>query len=111
MHELNVQGQAYQETEDTVVSFSERDITSSQLAVLQKLAVAKILYWAEIGRLIEHPRLLPILYAWKAWGDEGECTRYLIQVTQEDKGLLAFLCAAFQTPIDEALTKFEIIKF
>lgn len=85
-----------------------RAFSTTQLDTLQKLAVAKILSWAETGRLIDHPKLIPILYAWKAWGDGDECKRYVSQVTQNDQGLLAFLTAIFKTPIDEAITKLKV---
>lgn len=107
VHELNVQKEKFDQTEDTMVPLSDQDFTVAQLEVLQRLAVGKIIYWAEIGRLIEHPLLLPLLYAWKKWGDETECKRYIAEVTQQDKGLLAFLSAVLKKPIDQTILKLE----
>lgn len=108
-HELTVQGQEHIETEDTNLPLEHRDFSPEQLEALQKLAVEKIRHWAKIGRLIEHPKLLPILYAWKAWGDEGECQAFVKQAIKEkdDKGVLAFLGAALKEPVDQALAKLE----
>lgn len=107
IHELEIQSKQHNETEDTFLPLEERDFTPDQLLALKKLAVAKIIVWSETGRLIEHPKLLPILLAWKEWGEETECVRYVAQVTQEDKGLLAFLEAALKEPIDQAISKLE----
>ena len=107
VHELNLQHKEHIENEDTFIPVSERQFTPEQLSALQTLTVTKIIYWAHIGRLIEHPKLIPILYAWKAWGNEIEWKQFIGRVTQDDKGLLAFLCAALKTPIDQAITKLQ----
>ncbi|MHB1949054.1 MAG: KAP family P-loop NTPase fold protein [Gammaproteobacteria bacterium] len=107
VHELTVQSQEHNEAEDTYLPLEHRDVTPSQLQMLQQLAVIKISSWAETGRLIEHPQLLPLLYAWKSWGDEFECRNYISQVIQDDKGLLAFLGAALKEPIDQVIAKLE----
>lgn len=107
-HELMVQSQEHNETEDTYLPLEQRDFTPEQLRQLQKLAVTKIISWSESGRLIEHPKLLPILQAWKLWGEDDACYRFVEIATNEDKGLLAFLCAALKEPIDEAGTEFEM---
>lgn len=108
VHELTEQGKEHQENEGAYVPLEERDFNTEQLITLQKLAVDRIKYWADIGRLVEHPRLLPILYAWLAWGDEEECKRYVQHITQDDKGLVAFLYAALQIPVNEAIKKEEM---
>ncbi len=77
------------------------------LESLKKLATAKIISWAETKRLSEHPKLLPILYAWKEWGVFEECSRYVAELIQDDKGLTNFLCAALKKPIDQASTALE----
>ncbi|HVY54062.1 MAG TPA: P-loop NTPase fold protein [Gammaproteobacteria bacterium] len=82
-----------------------RLITSEQLSVLKTLAVERILFWIKMNRLIEHPKLLSILYAWKEWGNDDECGQYIQKTTLEDKGLLAFLIAAFHDPIEQAIKK------
>lgn len=60
-----------------------------------------------MGRLIEHPKLIPILDAWMKWGNEEECRRYVALATLDDRGLLALLTAALKDPIDQALIKYE----
>lgn len=107
IYELTVQSEEHIETADTFLPLAHRDFTFDQLEELKKVAVLKIKEWAKGGRLIEHPQLLPILYAWKAWDNESEYDKYLIKVTQEDKGLLAFLCAALKKSIDSAISKNE----
>ncbi len=84
---------------------SESDFSFEQLETLKKLTVGKIIYWAEIGRLAEHPKLIDILYAWKKWGNIEDCKRFVGLMVQEDEGLLAFLLCALQFPIDQAMTK------
>lgn len=106
--EMFAQSEQHDETEDTILPLEQRDFTGEQLLVLQKLAVTKIISWSETGRLIEHPKLLPILYGWKAWGDTEECYRYLYKATQEDKGLIAFLVATLKKPIEQAMTKLKV---
>lgn len=91
--------------EDLTLSQQYRTVTPEQLLVLQKLTVERIQFWARINRLTEHPQLLPILYAWKNWGTEEDCQRYLQKITLEDEGLLAFLRAIFQGPIQDARKK------
>ena len=107
IYELQLQSKETLENEDTFIPQGQRDFTLSQLEILKKIAVSKIRYWAEIGRLAEHPKLLDILYAWKEWGDAEECRRFVAKMVQEDKGLLAFLSSALKFPIDQAITKLE----
>lgn len=107
VHELILQGEEHIETSDTFIPVEHRDLTPIQLQTLQKLVVAKIVSWAETNRLVDHVKLIPILTAWKTWGEEADCKRYVTQITQDDKGLLAFLCAALKEPVDQAITKQE----
>lgn len=108
IHEIVEQGKEHAENADTFIPVIERDFNGEQLLALQALAVEKIKYWADIGRLVEHPRLLPILLAWHAWGDEKQCNRYVEHIVQSDRGLIAFLYAALQIPVMEAIKKEEI---
>lgn len=108
VHEMTVQGEEHDENADTVLPSEQRDFTTEQLRALQKAVVRKIMSWADRGRLPEHPKLLPILYAWKNWGFENDCKHYVSQFTKEDRGLLALLSAAFKIPIDQAMTKLKI---
>ncbi len=105
VHELIEQSKEHIESEDTFIPLSERDFTPLHLDELKKLTLAKILYWAEIGRLAEHPHLLDILYAWKAWGNEDDVRNFVGMLAQEDAGLLTFLCVTLKDPIDQAMTK------
>lgn len=107
VHELNAQLDERLEYEDTLIPDHQRDFSFDQLEILKKLTVGKIIYWAEIGRLTEHPKLLDILDAWKKWGDVEECKRFVGSMIQEDKGLLAFLTSVLKYPIDQAMTKLE----
>jgi predicted KAP-like P-loop ATPase len=84
-----------------------REVTPEQLHILKKLAVEKILFWVKTDRLIEHPRLLSILFAWKDWGNPEECKQYIEKKTLEDQGLIAFLVAAFKETVDQALNKYD----
>lgn len=107
IHEVHMLGLEHQGEAERLVRLSHRTVTEEQLLVLEKLVVERIQFWARIDRLIEHPKLLPILYAWKEWGSEDDCKRYIEKITLEDEGLLAFLRAVFQTPIDQAIQHYE----
>jgi len=107
VHELTEQGREHIENEDTYVPLVERDFSAEQLNSLRKMAVDKIIHWADRDRLVEHPQLLPILYAWKMWGDEEQCKRYVEHIVQSDRGLLAFLYAVLKEPVTEAMTEEE----
>lgn len=107
IHELEAQSDTPLEYEDILVPEDQRDFSLDQIEVLKKLTVGKIIYWAEIGRLAEHPKLLEILYAWKEWGNEEDCKRFVGLMVQEDEGLLTFLQCALKLPIDQAMTKLK----
>lgn len=107
VHELMEQGRQHNENEDTFVPIEERDFSIEQLFSLRKLAVEKIRAWADNDRLVEHPKLIPILYAWKAWGDPEECKRYVARMIETDRGIVSFLGAALKVPVKEAITKEE----
>jgi len=107
VHELLLQEQEHLESEDTFVPLENRDLTGSQLETLKSLAVKKITVWASNGRLAEHPKLLPILMAWKNWSDGDECDTFVKTLIQDEKGLLAFLGAALKIPVEQAMTKLE----
>jgi predicted KAP-like P-loop ATPase len=107
VHELTVQEQQHIEETDTFLPLEYRDITPDQLLKLQQHAVKKIEYWAQIGRLGEHPTLLPILRAWIKWGNPEDCKAFVAQLIKDDKGVLAFLGAALKDPIDQVMTKLE----
>jgi len=103
IHELREQEREHLENEDTAIPIEHRLFLPEELEQLKQAAIERILYWVKVGRLVEHPKLLGILYAWRDWGDANECRSYVLLMTAEDKGLLAFLGAIFQDAIQEAL--------
>ncbi len=88
-------------------SADDQLFTYEQLQQLKKLTSEKIKDWANRGRLIEHPKLIDILFAWKEWSRTEECMNYIAEIAKTDRGLVAFLCAALKNPIDEAMAKLE----
>ncbi len=105
IYEIQEQSKEHVEAEDTFIPIEQRDFTPDQLDTLKNLTLAKILYWAENGRLAEHPRLLDILYAWQTWGNDEETRNFVGKMVQEDAGLITFLSATLKGPIDQAMTK------
>jgi predicted KAP-like P-loop ATPase len=107
VHELEEQYKEHVESEDAYVPLEYRDFSPEQLSALQQLAVAKILSWVDMKRLAEHPKLLPLLLAWKKWGNAEDCKQYVATITQDDRGFLAFLCAALKEPIEQTIIKLK----
>lgn len=107
VHELEEQAREHMDEADTFLPLEFRDLTPDQLTLLQKLAVARIETWALNGSLAEHPKLLPILYAWNEWSNEENCHRFIIDMTKTDKGLVTFLRSVFDKPIMQAITQYE----
>ncbi len=105
--ELQEQGREHEEEEDTFIPLELRDLEPDQLTSLRKLAAACIEEWAKSGRLNEHPRLLPILYAWLEWGDSAHCKKFVEQLTSTDRGLIAFLTRSLDKAITQAMTSYE----
>jgi len=105
IHEVSQIEAEHRETNLLPVEY--REILPEYLQALCQLSVERIQFWVHMGRLMEHPKLLPILFAWKKWGKPEDCYQYVKRMTLEDVGLLAFLCAALKDPIDEALRKYE----
>lgn len=106
VHELREQSREHLEESDTFVPYEFRDLTPDQLESLRKLTVSRISQWAKNGSLIDHPKLIAILFAWRDWDEEG-CRRYIAEVTQTDKGLLSFLTSILDKPISEAMTEYK----
>jgi len=107
VHEIREQLKEHLESGDDYVPLEYRDFTPPQMSKLQELAVAKILSWVETQRLASHPKLFLLLQTWKEWGNEEECRQYVATLTQDDRGLLEFLCAALSVPIEQTITKLE----
>jgi predicted KAP-like P-loop ATPase len=95
------------EEAETYIPLEYRDFTPQQLEDLKKITLEKIRQWAEIGRLAEHPKLIPILYAWKEWGNEEECRKFVATMVETDRGILAFLMDTLKAPIDQAISKLK----
>jgi predicted KAP-like P-loop ATPase len=107
VHEIDVIGHQHLEGDDDYLPAEHRDISPIQLMQLQQLVVTKIEYWATSERLTEHPKFVPILFAWKKWGDEEVCQSYVKTIIQTERGLLNFLCSALKEPVKEAMDKQE----
>lgn len=105
IHELLQQETEHTETDSAYLPLEHRDLNPIELRQLQELAVLKIIEWAKIGRLAEHPQLLAILYAWKTWGDAASCRQFVDELTREFKGTVAFLEATLRKPINEAISQ------
>lgn len=108
VHELQEQGREHMEESDTYQPMEFRDLTTEQLTSLQTLTVSRIEYWAKHNDLADHPRLLPILSAWQVWSGNDACKQFVKETTNTDRGLIAFLIAALDKPIAQAMTAYEI---
>lgn len=71
----------------------KRTVTPEQLEELEKLAVEKIVQWAEDGRLRTHRNLISILYKWKHWSADGDSqvAVFVGAMANENEGLLTLL--------------------
>lgn len=107
VHELNKQYQEHTEESDTFLPDEYRSLTSEQLKSLHKLVVNRIENWAKNGSLVDHPQLLSILFAWRDWSTNGDCIRFVSEITNTDKGLVEFLVGALDKPITEAMTEYK----
>lgn len=107
VREIKEQNREHSDNEDTFLPLAYRDLTPEQLSSLKILVVERIKSWAEHNQLADHPRLLPILFAWMEWGSEDACQSYVAQLTASDRGLISFLSAALNRPIEQAMTKYE----
>lgn len=97
------------EVEENYILMEQRDFTAEQLEQLKQLALEKIAYWVENGRLFEHPQLLSILIAWRKWGDTTACKAYIEKmIASDNRHLLAFLSAALKEPVNQAISKLEM---
>ncbi|OGT42737.1 MAG: hypothetical protein A3F42_06345 [Gammaproteobacteria bacterium RIFCSPHIGHO2_12_FULL_37_34] len=107
VQELKEQGREHLEQEDTFVPLEFRDVRPEELNALHKLAVTKIEEWAQNGRLAEHPHLLPILYAWRDWGNPEDCKKFIEDLVQTDRGLLALLMTTLEKAITQTMSEYE----
>lgn len=107
VYEIKEQEEQHNESSDTFLPLEFRDLIPNELVVLRKLVINRIASWAHNDSLMNHPRLIPLLYAWRDWGNEEDCRNFVKQMTDTDRGLLAFLVAALDKPISEAMTHYE----
>jgi predicted KAP-like P-loop ATPase len=107
VHELREQSREHLAHEDTFLPEEYRDVTHEELNALKKLCVNRIEYWAAHGSLASHPKILPILYAWRDWGNPVDCSNYVVELTKTDQGIIAFLSAILDKAITEAMTRYE----
>ncbi|OGT37733.1 MAG: hypothetical protein A3F11_00935 [Gammaproteobacteria bacterium RIFCSPHIGHO2_12_FULL_37_14] len=107
IHELKEQSREHLAEEDTFLPLEFRDVTPEQLSELRKLAVTQIEQWAKSGRLAEHPHLLPILYAWRDWGNSEDCKKFVDEMVQTDRGLIALLLTTLDKAIAQAMSEYE----
>lgn len=107
VHEIKEQQKEQLESGDDYVPIEYRDFTPEQIIELKKIAVNKIKSWVDTQRLPSHPKLFQLLQAWKEWGGAEECRQYTTALTEDDRGLLQFLCAALSVPIQQTITKLE----
>jgi len=107
VYEFREQSREHTAESDTFVPPEFRDLTPDQLDSLRKLVMSRIENWAKNGSLITHPRLIAILFAWRDWGGEENCQRFVAEATNTDKGLLSFLTVALDKPISEAMTEYH----
>lgn len=107
VHEIREQAREHLEETDTFLPHEFRDITPEQLNSLRMLIVSRIASWAKNGSLIDHPKLVSILHAWREWGNEGECKKYIELSTQTDRGLISFLTSILDNPISQAMTEYQ----
>lgn len=107
VNELKEQAREHGEDFDTFVPLEFRDLTPGQLDILRKLTISRIEIWAQDGRLIDHPQLLQILYAWRDWGTENKVKFFVEQMVKTDRGLITFLQITLYKAIDEAMTQYE----
>ncbi len=107
VNELREENREHLEESDTFLPREFRDLSPEQLESLQKLVVSRIKLWDKNGSLIDHPKLLPILYAWRDWGNEKECRQFVEEMIKTDRGLLAFLSATLDKAINQAMAHYE----
>lgn len=107
VHELREQNREHTEETDTFQPLSYRDLSPEQLISLSKLTVNRIESWAEDDRLVDHPQLISILFAWRDWGNTDECKEYVAKITSTDRGLLSFLTAILSQAISETMTEYH----
>jgi len=107
IYELTEQSREHTEESDTYMPREFRDLIPEQLDSLRKLVVNRIESWAKNGSLVDHPRLLSILYAWRDWGNEEDSKRYVDEITKTDRGLLSFLTSTLDKAISQAMSEYQ----
>lgn len=106
VNEVLAQSHQHNKEDDTFIPAEFRDFSPEQLPLLQQSVVEKIQYWARDNSLVDHPMLLPILFAWLEWDEANTCRQYVKKITDTDRGLVAFLSAILAEPITDAMTSY-----
>jgi predicted KAP-like P-loop ATPase len=71
---------------------SEQTVNAEQLEALEQLVLQKIRTSAENGTLITTPKLVSVLWRWKAWSNkEEEIKEWISEITKSDEGLAKLL--------------------
>ena len=79
----------------------QTSLPTSQLKTLQNIVIKKIEQWAHENRLIEHPHLPEILFAWKTWGAKRNNTNFIVKLVKTDENLIKFILAFLRTSVNE----------
>ncbi|MBX3708485.1 MAG: hypothetical protein KIT56_02445 [Gammaproteobacteria bacterium] len=107
VYELREQEREHLEETDTFLPREFRNLTPEQLDSLHKLVISRIENWARNGSLTDHPKLLPLLFAWRDRGNEEDVRRFVDQITKTDRGLLAFLTSVLNQAISQTMTEYQ----
>ena len=88
-------GKVTNKTEEQLKTMDAREINADQLNELEKIAVTKIIKWADAGLLDKHPHLLSILYSWPRWDKDNPdvSINYVKKLITTDEGLIDFINA------------------
>ncbi len=79
----------------------QTSLPAMQLKTLQNILIEKIEQWGHENRLIEHPHLPEILFAWKTWGAKGNNTSFIAKLIKTDENLIKFILAFLRASVNE----------
>lgn len=91
VHEVSVQGQQHGKYDTSKSHDYEQTTTLELLGELENLTVKKLNKWAKSRRLIDHPKLIAMLYAWKRMSESEEANIYINNLIRTNKGLLQLI--------------------
>src|SRR5262245_24979776 len=87
-HEINRQDR--QQNPDAFL-VNEKDLEELKTICVDKIRVA-----SKNGKLESHPKMVYLLYRWKAWASPKEATQWVEKVIRKQNGLLCFLKTLIQ---------------